>query len=374
MIMQDYADQVSEVTPLPLVVDLDGTLIKTDLLYESYFNSASLGLSHPVRCLKEACKGRAPLKEFLALGGELNYAAVPYDEVVLDLIRSARDEGRPVYLATASDRRHAAAIAAHLGLFDGVFASEGKTNLSSAVKARVLVKTFGRGGFDYAGNGPADLAVWAEARKAYAIRTSERVEHALDRMGMPVERLTHPGASLRVWIKAIRVHQYAKNTLVFVPLLTAHVHSIAALLSAVLAFAAFCACASGVYIINDLVDLEADRLHPRKRHRPFASGAIPIGQATMSLPVLLVLSAICALSGSLAFTGVVLAYFALTTAYSLSLKRKMLIDAVVLAMLYAVRVVGGAVAIDVFVSEWLLGFSMFIFLSLALMKRYVELM
>jgi 4-hydroxybenzoate polyprenyltransferase len=371
--MPDYAEQTVEERLLPLVVDLDGTLVKTDMLYESYLSSVPLGFTHHLACFRALSAGKATLKRYLAQAGDLDYANLPYDEAVLEVIRAARAEGRPVYLATASDRVHAAAIAAHLGLFNGIFASDGATNLSSSAKARVLVETFGRGGFDYIGNGHADLAVWAEARKAYAIRTTARVARALDRIGVPVERLHDLRATARTWIKAVRVHQYAKNTLIFVPMLTAHAYALATFMQAALAFVAFSLCASGVYLINDLMDLEADRRHPTKQFRPLPSGAIPIVQALVAAPVLLAVAALCAASVSLHFFSVLLGYFVLTTAYSLYLKRKMMIDAVVLAMLYTVRVVAGAAAIDVYLSEWLLAFSMFIFFSLALIKRYVEL-
>jgi 4-hydroxybenzoate polyprenyltransferase len=179
--------------------------------------------------------------------------------------------------------------------------------------------------------------------------------------------------SLRVWLKALRVHQYAKNVLIFVPLLTAHAYAVPFLLRAMLAFVAFSLCASAVYILNDLVDLDADRRHPSKRLRPFASGTIPIAHSIIAIPVLLLLAFGCAFIASLPLAAVLAGYLALTLAYSLTLKRKPLIDVVVLAMLYTTRVVAGAVALPVMVSEWLLAFSMFIFTSLALIKRYTEL-
>jgi 4-hydroxybenzoate polyprenyltransferase len=358
---------------VPLIVDLDGTLIKTDLLYESYFHTIAQGVPHHLKLLTCLRKGKAHLKRFLATVGRLDYAQLPYDDAVLDLIQAAREQGQPVYLASACDAQHADAIAAHLGVFEGVFASDGTTNLSGAVKAKVLVDRFGAQGFDYVGNGTADLAVWAEARKAYYIRASNRLERRLGQIGVPTRRLNQTPVSPRSWIKAIRVHQYAKNTLVFVPLLTAHDFSLTAIMRAILAFAAFSACASGIYLVNDLVDLGADRQHPKNRGRPLASGEIPIAQGLLAAFLLTGLAACLALLITPSFAGILAAYLALTTAYSLSLKRKMIIDTVVLALLYTMRIIGGAASIGVPTSEWLLAFSMFIFLSLALMKRYVEL-
>ncbi|WP_407530132.1 UbiA family prenyltransferase [Methylobacterium oryzisoli] len=357
----------------PLVVDLDGTLIKTDILYESYFRALPGDLRHHWAVVKALRGGKAQLKAMLAAASAFEYATLPYDDAVLELAREARQQGREVVLATATDRQHAEGIAAHLGVFDRVIASDGTQNLASNAKAQALVALFGQQGFDYIGNGSDDLAVWAEAAEIYAIRTSSGVRRNIARLGKPTHYIDAPKATLRVWMKAIRVHQYAKNFLVFVPAITSHQFTLEALISACLAFMAFSACASGVYLLNDLLDLEADRIHPTKCHRPLASGAIPISQATAAIPLLFGLAALCAFAVSAGFAGVLTVYLVLTTAYSLHLKRKMLIDVVVLASLYTIRVIGGAVAVNVVVSEWLFAFSIFIFTSLALMKRYVEL-
>lgn len=359
---------------LPLVVDLDGTLVKTDLLHEDYLQLLSAEAAHHWSSVKSLRAGKAGFKQYLANLHAADYSVLPYDECIINLIRTARREGRPVYLATACDAKHAQGIADHLGLFDGVFASNGAINLAGQAKASSLVKVFGHHGFDYIGNSRADLAVWAEARKAYSVHAGARLRRALDRLACDVEHLPVQHASIKNWIRAIRVHQYAKNILIFVPLVTAHAFSIQSFYVAFLAFGAFCACASAVYILNDLVDLEADRRHPSKRLRPFACGAIPIAHAMVAVPVLLALSAICAILVSSMFTGVLAIYFSMTIAYSLLLKRRMLVDVVTLAGLYTIRVIAGAVAIEVSVSEWLLAFSMFIFVSLALIKRYIELM
>ncbi|MGH6934663.1 MAG: UbiA family prenyltransferase [Methylocella sp.] len=363
----------SAVKDFPLVVDLDGTLIKTDLLYESYFSTVTSNLRHHWSVVVALLRGKAQLKAYLADSSNINYGLLPYDESVLALIWLARAEGRRVYLATASDQRHAAGIAAHLGLFDGVFASDGTTNLSGEAKARKLVETFGAGRFDFIGNGPMDMSVWLDARKAYSVGVSRGLARMACRLGKPVEHLAREAPSLHVWLKALRVHQYAKNVLVFVPLLTAHAYAVPFLARAMLAFVAFSLCASAVYILNDLVDLNADRRHPNKRYRPFASGTIPITHGIIAIPVLLVLAFGCAFVASLPLAGVLTGYLALTLAYSLKLKRKLLVDVVVLAMLYTTRVVAGTAALPVVISEWLLAFSMFIFTSLALVKRYVEL-
>jgi 4-hydroxybenzoate polyprenyltransferase/phosphoserine phosphatase len=357
----------------PLVVDLDGTLIRSDMLYESFFSSIPKGLGHHRATLAALLHGKAPLKAYLADAAGIDHALLPYNAAVLDLIRDAKSRGRRVYLATASDRRHAEQVAEHLGVFDGVFASDGVTNLSGSAKARLLIETFGERSFDYVGNGNVDLAIWKHARQAYIIGGSTALLRKVQALGIPVECIDKSGTTFRAWRKALRVHQYAKNVLVFVALVTAHAYTRTAALHALLAFVSFSLCASSVYLLNDLVDLNADRQHPSKRNRPFAAGTIPLAHGLLAVPVLLVLAFACAAAASLPLVITLAVYFGLTLAYSLRLKRKLMVDVVVLAMLYTARVIAGAAALPVIPSEWLLAFSMFVFTCLALVKRYTEL-
>jgi 4-hydroxybenzoate polyprenyltransferase/phosphoserine phosphatase len=356
-----------------LVVDLDGTLLNSDMLFESFFASATSGAAHYLAVFRALCNGKASLKAYLANVAEVDYTLLPYNEKIVDFVRTAKAQGRRVYLATASDRRHADMIASHLGIFDGVFASDGAINLSGKAKAQSLVDAFGERGFDYVGNSTADLAIWARAQKSYLVGNSRALKLKAESKGIQLESIEASKSSLSLWLKALRVHQYAKNTLIFVPLLTAHAYNLSAGLSALLAFVSFSLCASSVYLLNDLVDLRADRQHPTKQKRPFANGTIPIAHGVIAIPLLLAAAYACALATSQLFTAVLTAYLALTLAYSLTLKRRLIVDIVVLASLYTTRVVAGAAAIMVVPSEWLLAFSMFIFTCLALVKRYVEL-
>ncbi len=316
-------------------------------------------------------RGKANLKEVVAQNVDLDVATLPYDETVVGFIEEARASGRSVYLASASNGKFVSAVATHLGLFTGWFASDATTNMSAHNKADLLVRTFGERGFDYIGNDAADLPVWAVASKRIGIRTAPGLKGKLAALG--VEVVETPKVTLKRWAKLIRVHQYAKNALVFVPLLAAHKFDLTSVFHSLLAVIAFSLCASSVYIFNDLIDLSADRNHPSKKDRPLASGAIPIKQGVIAMPLLFLASVGVAAAVSWPFLGVLLFYFALTNAYSCWLKTKMLIDVVVLAMLYSLRVIGGAAAIGVPVSEWLIAFSMFFFASLALIKRYIEL-
>jgi 4-hydroxybenzoate polyprenyltransferase len=367
------SDAPSASPEVPLVIDLDGTLLRTDMLYESFFASAKEGIPHHLSTASSLRRGKAQLKAYLAGSCQIDYEQLPYNQDILELIREAKSSGRRVYLATASDRLHAEAIAAHLGLFDGVFASDGEVNVSGDAKARLLIEAFGERGFDYAGNGHADLMIWPHARKAYLVGSSSALMQNLKRLGVPADHIETAKPSPRVWLKALRIHQYAKNFLIFVPLLTAHAYTLHYFSKAVLAFVAFSLCASSVYLLNDLIDLGADRQHPSKKKRPFASGALPLAHGVAAIPILLVLAYGCAILTSWLFTSVLTAYFLLTLAYSFTLKRRLLVDIVVLAALYTTRVIAGAAALPVVPSEWLLAFSMFIFTCLALVKRYVEL-
>jgi 4-hydroxybenzoate polyprenyltransferase len=343
------------------------------LLYESFFASVLKGFQHHFSTIGALRRGKAPLKAYLAGAGAIDYGLLPYNPEVLELIREAKKEGRRVYLATASNQLHARGIAAHLGFFDGFFSSDGDTNLAGEAKARLLAETFGNQGFDYVGNNKVDLAIWERSRRAYVVGPSTALLRKVGSLGVVVECVGASRPSFRVWLRALRVHQYAKNALVFVPLLTAHDYRLPFILDALLAFVAFSLCASSVYLLNDLVDLHADRQHPTKRTRPFACGALPISSGVVAIPTLLILAFICAITISLLFTAVLAVYFGLTMAYSLTLKRRLMVDIVVLASLYTTRVIAGAAALPVVPSEWLLAFSMFIFACLALVKRYVEL-
>ena len=357
--------------PAPLVLDLDGTLVRSDLLIESAF--ACLGRD-PVRIvslIRSAFEGKAALKAAIAAQTPIDVAHLPYNQRVLELVHKARREGREVHVASASHERYVAAVAEHIGA-DGWFASGAVENLAGDAKARRLVDAFGRGAFDYVGDSRADLAVWEVARKGYAVQPSEFVRKRLAATAGDVEIIESEGSSARSWIKLARVHQWAKNALVFVPMLTAQKFDVASFLEASGAFVAFSLTASSVYILNDLVDLEADRKHPSKRWRPLASGALPIQRAAPASLLFLAAGFGVALSVSRYLALTLLVYFALTTAYTFFLKRKMIVDIIALAALYTIRVIGGAAAISVDVSEWLLAFSMFIFTSLALIKRYVE--
>lgn len=360
----------------PLVVDLDGTLIRSDVLLETGFaflTRAPHRFYEPMLWLARG--GKAGLKQALAERVDLDVAALPYDADVLRWLHEERAQGRSLVLATASHQRYANEIATYIGLFDKTFATRDGVNLSASRKRDALVAEFGAKGFDYAGNSHDDVPVWEASERAYVVNPHAGVERAARRHGN-VERVIdmRPG-TLKVWAKALRVHQWLKNLLIFLPLLAAHqLSSPAQMLDALLAFLAFSLCASSVYLLNDLLDLNDDRHHPSKRNRPLASGALSLTWGIALFPVLLALAFGISLTAlPLRFTAILLGYYALTLAYSMYLKRRVMLDVVALAALYTTRIIAGTMATHTHLTFWLLAFSMFMFLSLALVKRYAEL-
>lgn len=361
-------------TSIPLAVDLDGTLILTDTLHESAIRAVR---GHPLQALRIPlwlAQGKAHLKQQLAALTEFDAAALPYNLPLIEWLQQQRAQGRRLILCTASDRSMAEAVAQHLDLFDEVMASDGQHNLSARNKAAALEARFGQRGFDYAGNSHDDLHVWQSARHAIVVNAPSSVEQGA-RQRCEVEQVfARDASSLGQLPRVLRLHQWMKNLLLFVAPLAAHqIPGVDTGASLLLAFLAFSLCASAVYVANDLFDLDSDRHHPRKRLRPFASGRVPVVKGVLLVPLLLVNAFLFAIPVGLPFTGWLLFYFLLTCAYTWGLKRLMLVDCLVLAMLYTVRIVAGASAAGLSPSFWLLAFSVFLFLSLAFVKRYAEL-
>lgn len=357
--------------PLPLCVDLDGTLTPSDTLLEGLLGMlGSPAVFGAARSLLS--DGKAGLKRFVARAVPLDASLLPYWEPLLAYLRAQRAAGRRIVLVTAADASVARRVADHLGLFDEVIASDGQVNLRGAAKAEALVARFGRKGFCYAANDASDLRVWAEAGAAILVNASPQVAAAARRTCRVEAEFPRPSGALSGLVRALRPHQWSKNVLVFIPLFTAHVlDSAGAWLAAMTTFAAFCATASAIYLVNDLTDLDADRRHHRKRSRPFASGAVPLTLGIGAAVVLLLAGILLAWMGGT--LPVVVLYAMLSLGYSLRLKELPLVDIFMLASLYTVRIFAGAIAIGHGLSFWLLGFSAFLFLSLALVKRVEEL-
>lgn len=364
----------TQVTQVPLAVDLDGTLIRSDMMWESL---ARLLREKPLAALAVPAwllRGRAFLKQQLAKHVSVDATTLPYTKDFLDWLREEKTAGRKLVLATASDLRMAEPVAKHIGLFEEILASDGKINLRDNAKLAALTKKYGERGFDYAGNSSVDLDVWKGSHAAVVVNGSMSLTESAKRRTTVARCFPANVSALRELLRCLRPHQWIKNLIIFVPLLTAHqLGNRPTLSQAALAFLAFCLCASGVYLLNDVLDLDADRHHPAKRHRPFARGTLPLQVGLFGAPALLVIALGVALLLSPGFAAVLLGYFIVATAYSLRLKQIALLDVFCLAGLYTVRLVAGHVATGIAWSAWLLVFSMFIFLSLALMKRFQEL-
>ena len=357
-------------------VDLDGTLIVGDLLWESIvrlFKSRPLALPSVVPAL---LKGRAPFKRRVAALAPVDPARVAYRPELLAHLQQLRVAGASLVLATAADEGPARAIADHLSLFDDVIASDGRTNLKGRAKADRLCARFGQGGFDYVGNDWADVEVWRVAGGVTAVAASPALAQHLEGSSMSARVLSARRSPLRALIRALRPHQWAKNLLVFLPAMGAHtLGQLDAFTASLVTFTAFSFCASAIYILNDILDIEADRLHPRKCTRPFAAGDLSVPAGCVAAAVLLVAALLTvALNGSWPLGVVLLAYVATTSAYSVYLKREPVVDVFTLTALYVVRIVAGGVATGTPLSSWLLGFALFFFLSLAFVKRYTELL
>lgn len=358
----------------PLCVDLDGTLVKTDLLFESVLALLKTNPLYIFSLPMWLLKGKAHLKEQIALRVTLDVACLPYHEDLLTYLTGEHRAGRRIVLVTGADVNVAKQIASHLGLFTSVIASDGVNNLTGRRKLQAIENQFGASPFAYAGNGKIDLTVWKSASSAILVNPTAR----LVRMARKVGNVTHvfPNGKTRVraLIEAIRVHQWVKNVLIFVPLIVSHqVGDPGRLLDAMLAFLAFCFCASGTYLLNDLLDLEADRHHHAKKHRALAAGDLPIKYGLIASPLLTITGLTLSLLLPSSFTVILIIYVLLTLSYSFHLKHVVVMDVILLAALYSIRIVGGGVAINVVISKWLLLFSLFFFLSLAFVKRLIEL-
>jgi 4-hydroxybenzoate polyprenyltransferase len=358
---------------VPIFVDLDGTLVRTDLLYESLLTAVKANPGSLLALPVWLMKGRAHLKRKLAERHQIDISVLPYHEPLCALLRNEAARGRPIILATGSDRLIAQSVADQLGFFSDVLASDGTTNLKGRRKLAAIQAHTDNAPFEYAGNAPEDLPIWAAAQAGILVATPARVTAEVQKYGKVRQHFGTETRTSIALLRALRPQQWTKNLLVFVALLTSFSFGDPiAWLNASLAFIAFCLVASGIYIVNDLLDLASDRAHPTKRRRPFAAGDAP--------PQLGILSSAVAIPCGLAIGALLpwptlpwlVVYLMLTLMYSLVLKSLVLVDVIVLAGLYTIRVVLGAAAIEVPTSFWLLVFAIFIFFSLALLKRCAE--
>ncbi len=357
-----------------LVADLDGTLLRSDMLHESFWDGVSRDPATLGAALVALPRGKPALKASLAERSRILPATLPYDARVIARLETWREAGGRTALVTATDARLAEKVADHLGLFDEVHGTDANRNLKGQAKAAFLADRYGAGGYVYMGDSAADLPVWAGGAKAISVNASAAVRRSLDAQAQgEVEHLPPQSGRSRAIMRALRPQQWVKNILVFVPMIADLTFDVATMMAALAAFVALSLTASAGYVLNDLLDLADDRSHPRKRLRPFASGALSAGLGTWLFPALLLAGlAVAALDGVL-LLAVVALYFAATLVYSVELKRHTMVDICMLAVLFTLRIIAGGVAIGVALSVWLLAVSMFLFFALAAVKRLAEL-
>ena len=360
---------------LPLVCDLDGTLIKSNSLYENFFEAFFHSPQHLIRTIPSWFKGRAALKETLANVRSIEPQTLPYRIELLELIRGAKADGRETYLVTAADQSIADNIICHLGGFDGAKGSDGSLNLKSRNKLKWLQERF-PDGFIYAGDSAADLPIWEAASGAVLVGNGVKYARQLHETGIEVRTIS-PEKSNRVkdWLSELRIHQWSKNVLIFVPLFLGHIAGgVCPVLKTAIAFLAFGLIASATYIINDLADLGADRAHATKRFRAIAAGRISVMNGFLASIFLLAAGIEVALLLHPQFALAVSVYLVLTLAYSFRFKRYAMLDVTIIGMLFTMRIVMGEVLNDLAFSPWLLCFSAMFFTSLSMAKRHVEAM
>lgn len=360
--------------PKILAVDLDGTLLTSDMLHESFWDAASQDWGSAFKAVQGLAGGKAALKRALADVSDVDVSRLPYNPDVLAYVENWKAEGGIAYLVTATDQSIADRIAAHLGIFDAVHGSDGTRNLKGPNKAAFLTEMLGEKGFAYIGDVEADMHVWRVSNLAITVNAAQALRDKVDALtGVQTEHLGPLKRDIKPYIKALRPHQWVKNILVFVPMLLAHQLDLITVMSALIGFIAFSVTASAVYVVNDLLDLAADRVHPRKRKRPFAAGTVPIEHGSLMAVALLALGTGLSLILGPMFWLVMLLYFGATTAYSFYFKRRIVIDICVLSGLYTMRLIAGGVATGLVLSMWLLAFSVFFFFALAAIKRQAEL-
>ncbi|MDX1491110.1 MAG: UbiA family prenyltransferase [Pseudohongiellaceae bacterium] len=358
--------------PYPLYVDLDGTLIRSDLLLESFLALIKHNLLYIFLIPLWLLQGKAKFKHQLASRVKLRADLLPYNQELLEYLRAQKSRGRELILISASNERLVKAVAEHLGIFSRAIGSDQTRNLSGKRKLKEIQTKDDY--FSYAGDSKVDLAVWEYSDSAIPVNASSSTRKSLDTLTTIEAEFRDSKTKWRRYLSALRLHQWLKNALVFLPLALAHqVTNIELLMQAALAFLCFGLCASSVYVLNDLLDLDSDRQHRSKHRRAFAAGDIPILHGLLISPALLICAFSLASILPRAFIAVLTFYYLCTGLYSFFLKRVVLVDVIMLATLYTIRIISGAAAISVIPSFWLLAFSMFLFFSLAVVKRYTEL-
>lgn len=357
---------------LPLCVDLDGTLVKSDTLHDSLLVLARKRPGLLWKLPGKVLQGKAAFKAFVTESVQLDVTHLPWNRPLLHFLQKEKESGRAIWLTTGADAALARRVAAHLGIFQGVLASDGSTNMIGKNKLERLRAQIGS--FGYVGNARPDLPLLAGSAEPMVANPTLGLRWGMRARGIyPVQVFTEKRSLLRSLLKAIRAHQWAKNFLIFLPLLMSHQLKMASVLTAALAFLCFSVLASATYIVNDMLDIDADRRHPRKRQRPFAAGDLSPFSGMVVVLVFLCASFFGARFLPWEYLVWLLIYLCMTLAYTFWMKRIALLDVLVLSGLYTLRLLAGGAATHTVISHWLAALSIFLFLSLAFVKRFAEL-
>jgi 4-hydroxybenzoate polyprenyltransferase/phosphoserine phosphatase len=360
--------------PLPLFVDLDGTLIKSDLTLESLLALIKQNIFYLLIIPLWLVRGRAFLKAQLAQRTRIAVEQLPLNREFLAFLEVEKSRGRAMTLISASNQQQVSQVSQHLGLFDSAIGSDDKVNLKAGNKLKRIRQLVGDHGFSYAGNSRADLPIWAEAEQVIMVNCGIKLGSDLADDKHPILSFDQPGSTFAALLRAMRPHQWLKNGLLLLPLILAHqLNQWQLLLQAGIGFVSFSLCASSVYLLNDMLDLGSDRAHRQKHKRPFACGELSLTLGIVSMLCLLVGAFLVALALPWQFLTVLLGYWLLTFLYSIYLKRLFLLDVISLALLYTIRIIAGAAAIAVVTTPYLIAFSLSLFLGLAMVKRVTEL-
>lgn len=260
----------------PLIVDLDGTLVHTDTLHELLTTSIFSNPLHLFSVLGWLSRGKAGFKHAMVRHSSLDAATLPYNRELITWLEQESNAGREIILCTGANQAIANQVAAHLGFFSEVIASDTSRNLTGQDKAALLTQRFGQGNFDYVGNAEVDLAIWQHARKAIVVNATSRVQQQAGAVAEVERAFPRKPVSVRDLIRVLRLHQWAKNLLLFVPVIASHnLGAGTDMLKLIVAFFAFSLCASSVYIINDLHDLDSDRHHAKNATGPSLPARYP---------------------------------------------------------------------------------------------------
>ncbi len=340
----------------PLICELDGTLLKTDLRSERLMRKAK-------HILKRVISSDTDSKQ-TQLDNNATNTSLPINEEIFEFLQARRSAGQSLVLRSDEDSEHVTSLLGDKYIFEEVISHN---------NAELLKSKFGE--FDYLGTERTPLSTWQAATNCFTVETGSKTPEKLKQNNLKLsQQFSVSRGDAKSIFKSLRVYQWLKNLLVFVPIITSQqLNNTAALKSSIIMFFCFSMVASFGYIVNDLLDLQSDRSHPVKRTRPFASGALSVGHGVFIGIVLLALAGIGGLFLPVEANLALGIYLMLTVLYSLYLKTKLMIDVVALGGLFTLRVIGGAAAIESELSFYLLSFSIFIFSSLAMVKRFAEL-